>query len=68
MAVNQGMEFVAGADDRPWPITSANGHFWSQPFRFGLQANDGQVDEIEQAGGEPDADRQDVLTWCDSEN
>lgn len=68
MASNQDLEFVAGADGRPWTVALAAGHFWRQPFRLGLQADDSLVDEFEQTGGEPDADRQAVPTWCDEEN
>lgn len=68
MASNHGIEFGTGADSRPWPMRFATGHFWCQPFRLGLQADDGQADEFEQAGREPDADGQSVPTWCDEEN
>lgn len=68
MTTNQVMDVVTGANNLPAAVTLAAGHFWRQPFRLGLQADDGQADELEQAGGEPYADRQDVLTWCYSEN
>lgn len=68
MTGDQRVEFVVGADPRATAVTLAAGHFWRQPFRLGLQADDGPVDEFEQAGREPDADGQAVPTWCDEEN